>query len=57
MAVMSRKKRAVAQGWNAANKQRDEENKFSEKEETSQKVSEEDHQKRLKLLKELGLVR
>jgi hypothetical protein len=57
MAVMSRKKRAVAQGWNAINKQRDEASKTPEKEETTQKVSEEEHQKRLKILKDLGLVK
>ena len=58
MAVMGRKKRAVAQGWNAINKQRDEEAKKS-KEETEKKeeVTEEDHKERLKLLKELGLVK
>lgn len=58
MAVMGRRKKAVAQGWNAINKQRDEEAKKSKEEiEREEKVTEEDHKERLKLLKELGLVK
>ena len=58
MAVMGRRKKAVAQGWNAINKQRDEDSKKSKEEiEREEKVTEEDHKERLKLLKELGLVK
>ena len=58
MAVMGRRKKAVAQGWNAVNKQRDEDSKKSkEKIEKEERVTEEDHKERLKLLKELGLVK
>lgn len=58
MAVMGRRKKAVAQSWNAINKQRDEGAKKSREEiEKEEKVTEEDHKERLKLLKELGLVK
>jgi len=58
MAVMGRRKKAVAQGWNAINKQRDEGAKKSREEiEKEEQVTEEDHKERLKLLKELGLVK
>ena len=58
MAVMGRRKKAVAQGWNAINKQRDEGAKKSREEiEKEEKVTEEGHKERLKLLKDLGLVK
>ncbi len=58
MAVMGRQKKAVAQRWNAINKQRDEEGKKSREEtEKKEEVTEEDHKERLKLLKEIGLVK
>ena len=56
MAVMSRRKKAVANTWDAKNKQRTEFHKSHEKKEDG-KVSKEDHEERLKLLKELGLVK
>lgn len=55
---MGRKKKAVAQGWNAINKQRDEESKGLQKTtKQEEKVSEEEHAERIKLLKSLGLVK
>jgi len=54
MAVMSRKKKAVAQGWNAINQQRA---KDSSREMKQEEISEEEHQERIKLLKSLGLVK
>lgn len=55
MAVMSRKKKAVAQGWNAINKQREEVNKPKEFE--REPISKEEHEERIKLLKKLGLIK
>jgi hypothetical protein len=55
MAVMSRKKRAVAQGWKAIDEQRNKENSSSEIKE--KKISEEEHQERVKKLKEMGLLK
>ncbi len=55
MAVMSRKKRAVAQGWKATDEQRNKENSPSEIEE--KKIGEEEHNKRVELLKNLGLLK
>jgi hypothetical protein len=57
MAVMSRKKRAVAQGWEATNKQRDEEARKSQTEEKKKELTPEEHEARIKLLKELGLIK
>lgn len=56
MAVMGRRKKAVAQRWNAINKQRDEANKSQENKE-EQAVSKEDHEERVKKLRELGLIK
>lgn len=55
MAVMSRKKRAVAQGWKAIGEQRNKEDNPVKAEE--QKISEEEHQERIRKLKELGLLK
>ena len=58
MATMGRKKKAVAAGWNAINKQRDDESKkLKEQTEKEDQVTPEEHEKRIKLLKELGLVK
>lgn len=57
MAVMSRKKRAIAQGWEATNKQRDEEAKKSQTETKKEELTPEEHEARIKMLKELGLVK
>ena len=58
MAVMGRKKRAVAQGWNAINKQRDQESKkITKQSEKKDEVTKEEHESRIKMLKELGLVK
>ena len=55
---MGRKKRAVAQGWNAINKQRDQEsNKIVEQSAKKEEVTKEEHEARIKMLKELGLVK
>jgi hypothetical protein len=55
MAVMSRKKRAVAQGWKAIDEQRNKEN--SQEKSDEKKITEEEHQERIKKLKELGLLK
>lgn len=56
MAVMGRRKKAVAQRWNAINKQREETNQSQEiKKEKS--ISEEEHEERIKKLREIGLIR
>lgn len=55
MAVMSRRKRAVAQNWGAIDKQREETNKM--KDMPSQEISEEEHEKRMKMLRALGLLK
>jgi len=57
MAIMGRKKRAVAQGWNATNQQRDEETKKSQTETKKEELTPEEHEARIKMLKELGLVK
>ena len=45
MTVMSRKKKAVSSGWNAINKQRDDEaKKLQEQVKKDEKISEEEHQ-------------
>ena len=53
---MGRRKQAVAQRWNAINKQRA---KDIAKEENKGKkeISEEEHEKRIQKLKELGLIK
>jgi hypothetical protein len=57
MAIMGRKKRAVAQGWNATNQQRDEDAKKSQTETKKEELTPEEHEARIKMLKELGLVK
>lgn len=54
---MGRRKRAVALSWNVINKQRDEENKKLKEVERKEEVKKEDHEERLKLLKDIGLVK
>ena len=56
MAVMGRKKKAVAQGWNAINKRRSEENKPKESKK-EKPISKEEHEEKIKLLKDLGLIK
>ena len=57
MAVMSRRKRAVAQGWEATSKQREEGTKSQEQNSKNEEISEEEHQKKIDLLKGLGLIK
>lgn len=57
MAVMSRRKQAVAQGWEAINRQRDEQNKQNEKEPKKKEITEEEHKARLEKLRALGLIK
>lgn len=57
MAIMGRKKKAVAAGWDAINKQREVENKLAKGEDKKESISKEEHEARLKLLKDLGLVK
>lgn len=54
---MGRKKKAVAAGWDAINKQREVENKLAKGEDKKESISKEEHEARLKLLKDLGLVK
>jgi hypothetical protein len=55
MAVMSRTKRALGNSWNAINKQRERDNKS---EITKEKpLSQEEHEVRIKKLRELGLIK
>jgi hypothetical protein len=56
MAIMSRKKQAVARRWEIIDSQRDKENEpIKEKEEKL--LSDDEHKKRLEVLKELGLLK
>jgi len=55
MAVMGRKKKAVAQSWNAINKQREKANKSEEQE--KKEISPEEHEKRVEVLKRIGLIK
>jgi len=58
MAIMGRKKRGIAAGWDAKNKQRDEESKRLKGEsDKKEEISPEEHERRIKLLKDLGLVK
>ena len=54
MAIMGRKKKALGQKWNVINKARKEEFKGKEKE---KKISKEEHQERVKRLKEAGIIK
>jgi len=55
MAIMSRKKKAVAQGWASTDAQREEENKMEKIE--KERVSEEEHEKRINILKNIGIIK
>lgn len=58
MAIMGRKKKAVARGWDSINKQRVEEAKnLKGHTETKKEISKEEHEARIKLLKDLGLIK
>jgi len=52
---MSRGKKAVAQGWNATNKQRDKEREIKNQE--KKEIDKEEHEKRIKALKKIGLIK
>ena len=56
MAVMSRGKRAIAQGWALKNKQREQET-LKAKEEVKKEMTPEEHEARIKKLKEMGLIK
>lgn len=56
MAVPSSRSRANANGWAAINKQRAEANKPAE-EKKEEPVNEEEHKKRLEMLKSLGILK
>tara|TARA_Y100000310_G_C20214450_1_gene592881 strand:+ start:270 stop:443 length:174 start_codon:yes stop_codon:yes gene_type:complete len=56
MAIMSRRKQANKQGWETINKQRAEANK-TEETEGGKKISEEEHQERVEMLKKIGLLK
>ena len=59
MAIMSRRKKAVARGWGATDAER--EKKFKEEKERmkekEKKVTKEEHEKRVKKLKEIGILK
>jgi len=57
MAIMGRKKKAVAAGWNAINKQRNDKSKSLTEKEEKKEVSPEEHEERLKKLREIGLIK
>jgi hypothetical protein len=56
MAVMSSRKQAVKTRWEAINRQREQANKL-QKENTEEKISEEEHDKRVEMLKQMGLLK
>jgi len=56
MAVMSRRKRSIAQSWKATDEQRNKENSEIQ-EKANKSISEEEHQARIKQLRELGLIK
>ena len=56
MAVMGRKKKAVAAGWNAINKQRDEESKKLQEKAKKEDTPEERAEKE-RILREAGLLK
>ena len=53
---MSRRKKANARGWDAINKQREEESKPKEIKK-KEEINEEEHQKKMNMLKEIGLLK
>lgn len=55
MAILSRGKKATAHRWNAINKQREKERQVKESE--KEKVSDKEHEKRTKMLKEAGILK
>jgi hypothetical protein len=55
MAVMSRKKKAVAQRWDSISSQRDKGNQSVKDEDKP--IDEEEHKKRVEILKSLGLLK
>jgi len=60
MAVMGRKKRAVARGWEATNKQREEQvNKSKEEFESkhNKEITKEEDEARIKMLREIGVLK
>ena len=56
MAIMSRKKKAIAQRWGATNQQRETERLKKEKD-MEQRVTPEEHERRIKMLKDLGIIK
>jgi len=56
MAIMGRRKQANKRNWNRLNKEIDESNKPKE-EPKSKEISEDEHNKRVELLREIGLLK
>lgn len=52
---MGRRKKAVAQGWNAKNEERAKANKPKEKEDKP--ISEKEHKEKIDILKKIGLLK
>ncbi len=58
MVIAGRRRKAIAQGWNAVNKQRREEaEKLKAQTENKEEISKEEHEARIRALKDLGLVK
>ena len=58
MAIMGRKKKAVARGWEVINKQRAEESRrVQEATKKDEKITAKEHETRVKILKEIGLIK
>lgn len=55
---MSSRKKGIVHRWDAINRQRDEEaKKLKEQTDKKEEVSKEEHETRIKMLKDLGLVK
>jgi len=57
MAVPSLRSRSNANSWAAKNKQREEQNKPQEEKKEKSAVSQEEHEARINLLREMGLLK
>ncbi len=55
---MRRRKRSIAQGWESINKKREEvQKKIKEKESKQDQIDAQEHENRIKKLKEMGLIK
>jgi hypothetical protein len=56
MGILSRKKQAVGRGWDAAKRQREDEARPQAGQEKKE-INDEEHQKRMNLLADIGLIK